>query len=35
MDRLGRMKYDIPNDQLELFDQYYSEIDQKLKESDR
>ncbi len=34
-DRLSRMKYDIPNDQLELFDKYYKEIDEKLAESDQ
>ena len=26
-DRVVKMKYDIPNDQLQLFEQYYSEID--------
>ncbi len=34
-DRLARIKYDIPNDQLSLFDSYYQEIDQKIAESDR
>lgn len=34
-DRLSRMKYDIPNDHLELFDNYYTEIDEKLAESDK
>ena len=34
-DRLSRMKYDIPNDQLELFDKYYKEIDEKLAKSDQ
>ncbi|EEG29121.1 ATP synthase ab domain protein [[Clostridium] methylpentosum DSM 5476] len=34
-DRLARIKYDIPNDKLELFDDYYKEIDEKLAESDR
>lgn len=34
-DQLNRMKYDIPNNQLELFDNYYRDIDEKLKESDR
>lgn len=34
-DRLTRIKYDIPNDKLELFDDYYKEIDEKLAESDR
>ena len=34
-DRLARIKYDIPNDKLELFDNYYKEIDEKLAESDR
>ena len=34
-DKLNRMKYDIPNANLELFDDYYKEIDEKIKESDR
>lgn len=34
-DRLNRMKYDIPNDNLDLFENYYKEIDEKLQESDR
>lgn len=34
-DRLNRIKYDVPNNNLELFDNYYQEIDEKLKESDR
>lgn len=34
-DRVSRMKYDIPNDKLELFDEYYKEIDIKLAESDQ
>lgn len=34
-DRLGRMKYDIPNNKLELFDNYYKEIDEKLAQSDK
>lgn len=34
-DRLARIKYDVPNDKLELFDDYYKEIDEKLAESDR
>lgn len=34
-DRLSRMKYDIPNDKPELFDDYYKEIDEKLTESDQ
>ncbi len=34
-DKLNRMKYDIPNANLELFDDYYKEIDKKIKESDR
>jgi V/A-type H+-transporting ATPase subunit A len=34
-DRLNRMKYDIPNDHLEMFDDYYREIDEKIQESDR
>ncbi len=29
-DMLTRMKYDIPNDHLELFDNYYHTIDTKL-----
>lgn len=34
-DRLTRIKYDVPNDKLEMFDDYYKEIDEKLAESDR
>lgn len=34
-DRVSRMKYDIPNDKLDLFDEYYKEIDTKLTESDQ
>lgn len=34
-DRVSRMKYDIPNDKLELFNEYYKEIDTKLSESDQ
>lgn len=34
-DRLNRMKYDIPNDNLGLFENYYREIDEKMQESDR
>ena len=26
-DKLIQMKYDIPNDRLEMFDEYYKEID--------
>ena len=29
-DKLGRMKYDIPNDKPEMFDQIMNEIDQQL-----
>ena len=31
-DKLVKMKYDIPNDHLELFDDYTAEIDQKIGE---
>ena len=31
-DKLTKMKYDIPNDRLEMFDGYIAEIDQKLGE---
>ena len=31
-DKLVKMKYDIPNDKLELFDEYTAEIDQKIGE---
>ena len=34
-DRLVQMKYDIPNNKLEMFDEYYREIDQKLAEIGR
>lgn len=34
-DRISRMKYDIPNDKLEFFNEYYKEIDTKLAESDQ
>ena len=34
-DKLGRIKYDIPNDNLALFDDYYKEIDEKITDSDR
>lgn len=34
-DQLIRIKYDIPNDKPELFDEYYTEIDQKLAQSDK
>ncbi len=34
-DRLSRMKYDVPNDHLEKFDEYYQEIDEKLAESEK
>ena len=30
VDKLTKMKYDIPNSQLELFDDYYKQIDEKL-----
>ena len=29
-DKLTKMKYDIPNNRLEMFDDYISEIDEKL-----
>ena len=31
-DKLVKMKYDIPNDKLEMFDEYTAEIDQKIGE---
>ncbi len=31
-DKLSKMKYDIPNDKLDMFDEYIKEIDQKLGE---
>ena len=31
-DKLVKMKYDIPNDQLEKFEEYEAEIDQKTSE---
>lgn len=34
-DRLIRMKYDVPNDQLERIGDYYTEIDTLIKQSDR
>lgn len=34
-DKISRMKYDIPNDSLNLFDNYYKEIDEKVAQSDR
>lgn len=34
-DKLNRIKYDIPNDKLEMFEDYYKEIDEKIAESDR
>ena len=34
-DKLTRIKYDVPNDHLEMFEDYYKEIDQKLMESDK
>lgn len=34
-DKLNRMKYDIPNDDLGKFDEYYREIDEMIKQSDR
>ncbi len=33
--KLNRIKYDIPNDKLEMFEDYYKEIDEKIQESDR
>ena len=29
-DKLNKMKYDIPNSKLEMFDEYIKEIDEKL-----
>ena len=29
-DKLTKMKYDIPNDKLEMFDEYIKEIDDKI-----
>lgn len=34
-DKLNRMKYDIPNQELEKFDEYYREIDSVIQQSDR
>ncbi len=34
-DKLTRIKYDIPNDKLEMFEDYYKDIDEKLAQSDR
>ncbi len=34
-DKLNRIKYDVPNDKLEMFKDYYKEIDEKIAESDR
>ncbi len=34
-DKLTRIKYDIPNDKMEMFEEYYKEIDEKLAQSDR
>ena len=33
-DKVVKMKYDVPNDHLELFDDYFSEIDAKLAEAE-
>ena len=32
---MNMMKYDIPNDDLGKFDEYYREIDEMIKQSDR
>ena len=34
-EKITKIKYDIPNDQLALFDDYYKEIDDKLGKLDR
>lgn len=34
-DKLNRIKYDVPNDNLQMFNDYYKEIDEKIAESDR
>ena len=34
-DKLTRIKYDIPNDKIEMFEEYYKDIDEKLAQSDR
>ena len=34
-DKLTRIKYDIPNDKIEMFEDYYKDIDEKLAQSDR
>ena len=34
-DKLNRMKYDIPNDQMEKFEEYYRDIDAAIQQSDR
>ena len=33
-DKVVKMKYDVPNDRMELFDDYFSEIDAKLAEAE-
>lgn len=35
LERLTKIKYDVPNDKLEMFDDYYKEIDEKLAQSDK
>ena len=34
-DKVIKMKYDVPNDQPELFNDYFKEIDEKLAEAER
>ena len=34
-DKVVKMKYDIPNDHMELFDEYFTEIDNKLADAER
>ena len=34
-EKLGRMKYDVPNDHLDLFEEYYRDIDQQIAASNR
>ena len=33
-DKVVKMKYDVPNDHMELFDEYFTEIDAKLAEAE-
>ena len=32
LDSIVKIKYDVPNDRLDLFDNYYKEIDSKLEQ---